>query len=642
MKKVLILTGYLLFGASVYAQTVIFNQDFNSFPSYTITGWNTATYSGVVPWRAGELYLVNGTCFGGPDHEKVAGICDCISGQQGFPKNNKDVFMYTPAINLAGVTGAWLSFDSYFKWFTQNGVYERATVEISTNSGGTWTVLKNISKNASIKVAETYYIDLSAYSNLSDVRIGFRYSDNGLEGGGWAVDNVKLFVPAHKDLALIATTPADSLHRYVEIGKGLKHGGIVYNAGLDTVFSFIVHYRQAGGNLISDTISNIAIPAFAKLDFISKIPDTITYSGNAEVNMWVELNGDSYHQNDSMKTDIRGTYFIPRKSLVIEEGTGTWNKYCPQGWVLMNQVPASDADACEISVHGGDPMEYTVYDDYIFNLNWYYSPYFLFDRRLNAPPDSFFYYLNDQKTFFGFADVSFDWLVYDNSLFVNAHIKPAIDLRGDFRLALVVTEDGVSGTDNKYAQANAYANNALGPMGGFENKPDPVPASDMQYNFVVRAVGPTPEGEAGQLPAVLTHNTIYDKEVKAKIDPAWKFGKMRVIVMLIRHDDSTILNASKSLFYLNVSNTNNETIDAVVYPNPAADYSIVKFSLAGEEKVNCLVTDITGRTVFQRTSEYSRGTNQIVLPANEFVNGFYLVNLSSPSGRKSLKLQVLH
>src|SRR6185312_2556027 len=102
MKKAFILLCYLLFGASMYAQTVIFNQDFNSFPSYTITGWNTSTYTGLVPWRVGELYLVNGTCFGGPDHERVAGICDCGM----FPKNNQNVFMYTPPINLTGVTGA--------------------------------------------------------------------------------------------------------------------------------------------------------------------------------------------------------------------------------------------------------------------------------------------------------------------------------------------------------------------------------------------------------------------------------------------------------------------------------------------------------------------------------------------------------
>jgi hypothetical protein len=641
MKKAFILV-FLFLCVHACAQTVIFSQDFNSFPGYTITGWNTSIYTGVAPWRTGELYLVNGTCFGAPDHEKVAGICDCISNPQFGPKPNQNVFMYTPAINLTGVTGAWLSFDSYFKLFTKNGVYENATVEISTNGGGNWTVLKTVSKNASIKNAETYDIDLSVYNNTPDVRIGFRYGDNGLEGGGWAIDNVKVFIPAHKDLALVSATPSDSLQRYVELNKGLRHGGRVFNAGLDTVFSFVAYYRQAGGNVISDTITNVSIPAFGKLDFVFNTLDTITYSGNAMVDMWVELNGDTYHHNDSLQTDIRGAYFIPRKSVVIEEGTGTWNKYCPQGWVLMNQVPASDADACEISVHGGDPMELTVYDDYLFYLNWNYSPYFLFDRRMNVQPEDFFNLLNIQKAFFGFADVTFDWSVNGNDLSINAHIKPAIDLHGDFRLALVVTEDGVSGTTSQWAQANAYANNALGAMGGFENKPDPVPAVDMQYNFVARAVAPTPEGEPGQLPATLAHNTVYDKAITVKIDPSWQFGKMKAIVMLVRFDDSTILNASKSLFYLNIPHSKNETIDAVIYPNPAIDYSIIRFSLANEGKVNCLVTDIAGRTVFQRTSEYSRGTNQIVLPANEFANGFYLVTLSSASGKKNLKLQVLH
>src|SRR5207253_1628637 len=124
---------------------------------------------------------------------------------------------------------------------------------------------------------------------------------------------------------------------------GMRHGGKVYNAGLDTVFSFRACYRQAGGTVISDTISNVVIPAFSTMDFVMQIPDTILYVGNAKVDMWVELDSDSYHSNDSMQTDIRGAYFIPNKKLVIEEGTGTWDMYCPQGWVLMNQVPTSDA-----------------------------------------------------------------------------------------------------------------------------------------------------------------------------------------------------------------------------------------------------------------------------------------------------------
>jgi len=48
-----------------------------------------------------------------------------------------------------------------------------------------------------------------------------------------------------------------------------------------------------------------------------------------------------------------------------------------------------------------------------------------------------------------------------------------------FTVSAVVVEDGVTGTGPEWAQANAYSGGGFGPMGGFENMPDPVPASDL-------------------------------------------------------------------------------------------------------------------------------------------------------------------
>ena len=52
----------------------------------------------------------------------------------------------------------------------------------------------------------------------------------------------------------------------------------------------------------------------------------------------------------------------------------------------------------------------------------------------------------------------------------------------------VVVEDGVRGTGSGYNQVNAYSGGANGPMGNYHNLPNPVPAAQMVYDHVARAI----------------------------------------------------------------------------------------------------------------------------------------------------------
>lgn len=646
MKKTLIALSLLLLAAHGYAQKVIFYQDFNKFNSYQITGWNTKQYTGKAPWQAGELYDINNDCLGAPLYPKIAGVCDCTgTGSIGGGGANHNVFMFTPKIDLKGVNGAWLKFDSYFRKASAGGKTEKATVEISTNGGANWTVLKDLPANTNIKQAEEFNIDLSAYNNDS-VRIGFRYNDDGLNVAGWAVDNVKVSVPAAKDLTFASLTPHDTLLRYVALGKEIAYGGQVYNSGLDTVFSYIVHYRQAANAVKSDTITGVAIPAFARHHFNHKIPDTAFKAGNTPVTVWVELLGDSIRTNDTLVTDIRGSYFTPKKRLVIEEGTGTWSEYSPLGWVYMNQVRDSAwDDVTQISVHSGDsdPMTLENYDDYLFNLDWNYVPYFLFDRHKRIAPDSFYHYLNVRRNYFGFADVDFDYANYGNELIINAHVKPAIDMEGDFRFVLVLTEDNVNGIDSGYRQRNRYAGGVFGPMGGFENKPYNVPPSDMHYNFVARTAAPSPEGTKGLLPSKLVHNTDYTHAIKTTLDPSWNKERLKLIVLLIRNDDSTILNSNKSLFYLDIKKPEVAFPDMSLYPNPAHDIANIRFKVKHEEEVSCVISDLSGKQLLE-TKVYAHANESTLLhlPVSNLTAGLYLVTLSTSDYKKTIKMNVIH
>lgn len=571
---------------------------------------------------------------------KIAGFAEC----HGLDHNDSNVLIYTPIINLSSDSGVWLKYDSYFSSYAHSGDTEKATVEISTDNGSTWTVLEHVAANMDFARFQPHYINLSAYDHASNIRIGFRYNDGGgYNMQGWAIDNVCVFKPFHKDLSLLSITPTDSLLSYVQTGFGFFHHFQVFNAGLDTIHNFSLNYRLGSGAVKTDSITGLSLPPFSTTDFTHAIRDSVFSRNTFNVTAWVKLDSDEYHNNDSAFCQLRGADFIPHKALAIESGEGTYNGWTPRNMYYMKSVLPLDIDATLISVHESDPMTDTPYHDYMLYSAWNYVPYIQFDRRLSVPLDSFFNFLDVQKNTFGFADVNFNGTISGNTVTVGGSVTPAIDLDGDLRLALVITEDGVTGTSVAYDQVNNYASGTLGVMDGYETKPNPVPAADMVYNYVGRQIYPNPEGMAGALPAHMLASHTYNFTLSTTIDPAWQTGKLKANVLLIRHADSSVLNSNHMQFYLSTTNTELPFKNTLLYPNPAAETAQLIFDLTQNEPVKIVVTDLAGRLLYEHPeANYRAGQNKVTIPVHQLANGIYLVNLFTNDGTKSLKLEVVH
>ncbi len=646
MKKIFPLLFLLAFYTTASAQLIVYSEPFDGFSSYIITGWHYE-FTGMVPWECGLPEQVGGCMlpsYGPMSRDNGTNKVACIPDCGLWNPNDSNVFSYTPRIDMSSVSGAWLKYDSYFSHYTDGTDTEKATVEFSIDSGNTFTVIQTNPVSSPYGTFTTQYINISAYDHVYDLRIGFRYTDGGHGGHmqGWAIDNVTVFVPARKDLSLLSVTPGDTLLSYVKTGYGYSHQATIFNAGLDTVHTFVLNYRQESGPIVSDTITGVTLLPFSTTTFTHNIGDTVLALGTFKVDMWVTLDSDAYHYNDTAHTWLRGTTFYPTKKLAIESGEGTYNGWSPRNMYYLSSIAGHDVEACLISVHENDPMEDTPYHDFMFNLGWNYVPYILFDRRTNVPLDSFFQYLDVEKLFFGFANISLNGVFEGNTLTVNTNITPAIDLHGDYRLALVITEDGGKGTGSNYDQYNNYAGGGKGPMGGYETRPNPVPATQMVYNYVARQIYPSPEGASG-LPSDMLNGNTYNYSLTTTIDPAYLGRHLKAIVMLIRHDDSVVLNSNQLPFYLKTPTPDMALQEAGVYPNPANDQAKVYFDIGHDEKVNISLSDISGKVLYQYPkTNFTAGRNYIQMPLQGLSTGIYIVTLRSEDGSKSLKLEVVH
>lgn len=627
------------------AQKTLFEENFdNKTNLYIGGGWTTSEFTGPTGWQTSEMYnlfcsysIIPQALF----NNKVAAISDCYRFQPPV-RNNANVFMYTPGISLNGViTGVVLSYDSYFNATSNSTGTETASIEISTDSGATWTVVQNVAANSSKLEYQHWYVNLSAYKNANKLWVGFRYKDGGgNDMGGWTVDNIRVFEPLQKDAALVSITPEKEIFSYKKAGSNTVHKGEILNLGIDTIYSYDVHHKLGSGTVATATFTRV-VPPFTTDTFTHPITSTVL-TGKNNFDAWVTVTGDQKSSNDSISGNITGVGFIPQKRVLVEEGTSTQDYWGPRGIVFMD-VANNDFDACLVSVHRNDPMEMRDYSDYLHSLGNYYLPYFILDRTTAPDEQSFFVELQERSGYYGYADIQVKAHIASPYLYIDASVIPATDMTGNYKLALVITEDNRSGTTQDWAQNNRYANGTYGPMGGFEKKPSPIPAAEMKYNFVARTGLPDAEG-GNYLPSSMQYNQTYTHSFSMPLPYTWDVTKLRAIVMLINADDSTVLNSNKTQFYLEVDETGKVAIsEAGLYPNPANDITTLYYQLENVQKVTVSITDISGRVIQQVVDANTVvGKNEMQLPTAKLPVGTYIVSLQTEEGIKALKMQVLH
>lgn len=623
------------------AQT-IYSEDFESvttpaFPS----GWsqNTAATTG---WKShsGAIASTGGWVMAA--HTKCAVLDDWNNDE-----TNTASVLISDEFDLTGKTNVYLSFDYYFVGaiYNTNQKREHYYVQISTNSGNTWTTIDTLVGNPA--GWQTSYISLAAYQNNDSIRLAFRYEDEGTKLIGAGLDNIKVFTPPSIDASLISVTPEDgSLREYGIANASITLGGTVFNMGSTVVNAYNIHYTIGSGSVMTQNITGVTVSPFEKdtFSFAATVPAGL---GSSDVKMWVELTGDANPLNDSGDTKVVSIPFTPKKKILAEEGTGTWCGWCPRGHVYMDSVyKVHKNDFSLVAVHNNDPMEVSAYDSKIGSLIGGY-PSMVVDRWQEADPSDLFSVHAEHKDLFAFADITLANIPtngFDYS--VKATVKPAIDLSGDYRLALIITENNVKGTGSAWAQRNYYSGSVTLNGYGFNwrQEADPVPADKMHYDHVARAIYPNPNGASGSLPATMNANSTYDYTFNVAMEPWWHRydDQMHGVVILIRASDGRVLNSQNITVPLGVSDVTAGVENFNVFPNPANSTANVKFNLTESAKVVVTVVDAIGRSVLPaQVEDMSKGNQSLTLDVSKLPAGVYNVTIETNTGNITKRLSVV-
>lgn len=337
---------------------------------------------------------------------------------------------------------------------------------------------------------------------------------------------------------------------FYSLNKAVTVSGKVKNSGTQAVTSLTLDCEVTGMKSFTRNV-NVSIPASGEGSFsfsftppyTTAIPEAVAKVTIASLNNG--LNDEDPSDNTAQSTFTVATTFYPR-TVVFEEATGNWCGYCVRGIVAMRYMKSLYPDNfIGIAVHGDDPMAVS---NYINNMSVSGFPSATVDRNsageIDVSNQSFLnsYLQENNLLTYAHFDVRVATLS-SKQILVRTSTQFDFDMNNaDFRYAFVIVEDSVTG----YTQANYYTNNAYGAMGGFESKPNPIPASQMRFDEVARGIYPNYYGEKGSVPATFKAGRQIDYTYTLTLPTTLQHrNHISLVALLLNANTGEILNARK-------------------------------------------------------------------------------------------------
>lgn len=425
--------------------------------------------------------------------------------------------------------------------------------------------------------------------------------------------------------------------------------GVISNLGSENITSFDLHYSVDGGATQTMNVSNVNIAPFSgTYNFSHSTLWNIPTGGvNHNLCVWADNfnngNADERTCNDQVCNDLYSFLGISgTKKILIEEFTGAWCGWCPDGEVVVDEILADyPDDVISVSVHDGDGMEFSDGIRSGFGVSAY--PNGMIDRKVfpgeaDEPHSRGQWEANTISQLNGYtpADVaittSFDpaTRVLDISFTANF-----VDFAsGDIRFIPMVVEDSVTGIGSQYNQVN-YLNSTAGhPYFGAGD-----PIIGYVHKRVLRALPGGAFGNAGVIPAQVTQGDTYTENFQYTVPASFDEDKITVVGALAYYSATVgqreVMNAGKAeLIHVNTNKVAQSVDEVKVFPNPTASQFNINFNVTETMNAEIVLFDMFGRRIEAIGNDtFTQGQHNISHNIAHLASGNYFVSIITDKGQ---------
>ncbi|HNQ12305.1 MAG TPA: Omp28-related outer membrane protein [Bacteroidia bacterium] len=236
------------------------------------------------------------------------------------------------------------------------------------------------------------------------------------------------------------------------------------------------------------------------------------------------------------------------QKVLIEEFTGAWCGWCPDGAYKMKQIiDANPGKAIGAAVHQGDPMEINLYStlDATFNVTGF--PQGMISRTTygGSVVMSRSSWNTASNIILGKtakAGLAIESSIVGDSLKVKAHVAFLNALTGTFNVTIYLLEDKVTG-GSSYNQSNYLSGNASYSSSPYYSLPNPI--TGYEHNHTVRKVLTANLGDA--IPTSdIGPGVKHIKSVNILIPTNYKKENLRIVAFVTDGSTKEVLNAQEA------------------------------------------------------------------------------------------------
>lgn len=626
-KRLLPLAGLLLCGMSALNAQTAYECDFSDgmegFTTYDIDGRtpnSAAQQYGFAPGIAWQVMQV--------DRNPAA-----VSNSSYTPIGLAEDWLITPAIVVG--EGQTLTFESQTVSLSTTTKIGKLDVLVSTTGVETTDFTNVLDENLSIRSdLAKYSYDLSAFAGQT---IYIAFVNVSMNKDFLVIDDIFVGIPPVAEMTL-------SYQRLQEnAAAGQRLSGTVTAGGATTITEYTATLT-CGDFTTSRTYEGLSVEPNASHTFTFNESLPAPTPGEPQnFTVSVTINKGETIQEEGC---ILSQAYQPTKRVVVEELTGTWCGFCVRGIYYMEQMNENYPDNfIGIAVHGGDPMQVNSYMNYLSSYTIGY-PFCMAmrDTGTEGDPQSMPTFYNTHINKPGWADVSIyaEW-ADENKTSIHTQTSTTFATTGSdigMQLALVIIENDVNKPgDSNYNQSNSYSGGGYGPMGGFENLPASIPAAQMYYQEVARAIYDDIEtGIIGSIPDNVERDVTYKYYRELNLPSNVLVSEnCQVVALLIDVQSGKIVNAAKcdiSDYNSAVTATKGDAFASRAYRT--GDGIRVEADLTTSATTTVEVYAMDGTLVYKASPRKAEGLTTIDCPVKG--RGAYIVRVTADGNVQTHKV----
>ena len=428
--------------------------------------------------------------------------------------------------------------------------------------------------------------------------------------------------------------------------------GVVKNVGSQTINGFTLSWNVDGGPAKTETISGIGLASNQTYIFTHTEPWTPDSAGRLyRVGMFIsQVNGSDDDQNIANNALFADVFTVlgvsAEKRVLVEEFTGAWCGWCPDGALQMSNIENQIPKAVLLAVHAGGTDSMIVPEGAAIAAAYKPSyPQGMVDRTLFPGQAS----VPMNRSGNAWLNRAIQQLQLGTP--VSLQIQPSFDpvnrmltadvkvlyedfvIPGDQRLHVIVVEDRVTGAGRGYDQNNYYSGNASYPNHPYFGESNPI--KDFVHRHVPRVYLTGAWGE--QLPSGIPAGGEHARSFSVTLPAHLKHQDVEVVAFVSNHSaDITrreVLNANSMPLFphtgMDMPVPDGLHVGAL-YPNPASGRSYLRLDLPYATEIRVDMYDALGRNVARvADSRFDAGPHFVPIQLHGLAGGLYSVRIAA-------------